>query len=584
MITPSLERRLAAVWFADIAGFTRLSAADEPLAYRVMEAMRASVRDSVEANGGTLVKFLGDGALSHFPSAEAAVEAALQVHRRFRAATRLLPEHPALRVGVHLGEVSVGPDGDLFGDGVNRAARLQAMAEPGQVLVSQAVRELLRQRPELVFTSLGKRTAKGLDDPVHVFEAKARGNLSDRLEAVERSTQPVTVGQGPAPGVKPLRRRHAGAIATGIVAGVLAFVGLGVWTAMGGFPESSGRSAASGTTSVVTAVPSLDAAPAVVDGAVMVAVVDSAPGEGPLPRWPATVPADTAAPAPAPPPPTPTEALRTMAAAASRRLAAFPVGQMGWDETVPVYRHAVDEAVAGHAKGAQLLALRGVLLFLERWDFEGADQSFLAALAKDPASISGRRFYAQLLSAEGRFGEALFQLERAAKAGMDEGALRAQRGATLLRMGRLDDAESELRRAMRSQPAAMAPRILLARTLVARGKPDDAVDVLSDGTPGIPGALWSAYARMHDKGDRARQARAGIPELVRAARTLPEGDYLLAVILAAAGQDAQAFTYLDRAIANRSPSVVWLQVDPEWEPLRGDPRYHQRLRTIGLER
>lgn len=570
MVTPTLERRLAAVWFADIVDFTRLSASDEPMAYRVMEAMRASVRESVQANGGDLVKYLGDGALAHFPSAEAAVEAALQVHRRFRAATRLLPGPHALRVGVHLGEVAVGPDGDLFGDGVNRAARLQEMADPGQVLVSQAVRELLRQRPELVFTSKGKRTAKGLDDPVQVFEAQARGNLSDRLEAVERTTDPVS----PAPeGRKPGGLRHPRAIASGIAAGIVAFVGLGIYTAWGGTPAPE----------------AVAEAPASV---VMIPVVDSLPGEGPLPRWPAVAVEPEPDPEPEPtrpvarpaPEPTPAQRLRALASETNQRLRSIPEEETGWHETLPILRRAVDEVLVGSPTGARADVLRGLLLFLDRRDFEGAEKAYQSALAADAESTSTRRLYAQLLTAMGRSQEALYQLQEAERAGLDPAALHLQRGSTLLRSGRPQEAERELRQMVERRDGGIAPRILLARALVARGEHDAAARVLAEGAPSLPTALWTVYARLRQGGRAAEQARVGLPSLVRAAADLPDGPYLLAVIMVAAGQERQAFDQLDAAIRADSPSLVWLGVDPEWEAYRTDPRYLLRLHRVGLTR
>ena len=83
---PSPSRRLTTLWFADIAGFTRLSATDEPLALRAMDGMRLCVKTAVGSHHGTLIKFLGDGALAEFPSAESAVEAALEVCARYRGA------------------------------------------------------------------------------------------------------------------------------------------------------------------------------------------------------------------------------------------------------------------------------------------------------------------------------------------------------------------------------------------------------------------------------------------------------------------------------------------------------------------
>src|SRR5687767_4178752 len=107
MSSPS--RRLTTIWFADIAGFTRLSATDEPLALRVMGVMRHCVKTAVTAEHGKVIKYLGDGALAEFPSAEGAVSAALDATARFMAGTRPFNGGPyQLRIGIHVGDVTVG--------------------------------------------------------------------------------------------------------------------------------------------------------------------------------------------------------------------------------------------------------------------------------------------------------------------------------------------------------------------------------------------------------------------------------------------------------------------------------------------
>src|SRR3954468_16553960 len=168
MSSPS--RRLTTLWFADIAGFTRLSATDEALALQVMEVMRQCVRKAVGARHGKVIKFLGDGALAEFPSAEGAVMAALEAAARFEGGPRPLSGGPyQLHTGVHVDDVVDGEDGDIFGDGVNRAQRVESLGKPGQTLISEEVYRLVRRRPELTFTSLGQQTAKGLDEPFEVF-------------------------------------------------------------------------------------------------------------------------------------------------------------------------------------------------------------------------------------------------------------------------------------------------------------------------------------------------------------------------------------------------------------------------------
>lgn len=162
------ERRLAAVWFADIVGFTRLSSRDEDAALRLKEMFQSITRKVVRESGGTVVKFLGDGALAVFPSADAAVRAGLDVRRGFENRTSAEGMAAKLRIGIHLGEVVSEPDGDVYGDGVNTAARIQDEADAGQVVVSEDVWRQLRQRSGYEFEALGERVLEGLDEPIRI--------------------------------------------------------------------------------------------------------------------------------------------------------------------------------------------------------------------------------------------------------------------------------------------------------------------------------------------------------------------------------------------------------------------------------
>src|SRR5690606_4233902 len=138
-MTPS-KRRLAAVWFADIVGYTSLSSRDEESALAVVDLFQQVSRQTITGHGGRLVHFIGDAVLADFESTEVAVRAALDLQEQFAAASQELGIPSSLRIGVHVGDVNTTPTGDLFGDGVNTASRLtEQVAQPGQVVVSQDV-------------------------------------------------------------------------------------------------------------------------------------------------------------------------------------------------------------------------------------------------------------------------------------------------------------------------------------------------------------------------------------------------------------------------------------------------------------
>ena len=164
-----IDRRLAAVWFADIVGFTPLADRDEDAALETVAEFQAAARKAVESRGGRVVKFLGDGALAEFASARTALEAALDLCRSFPPPGSRGTS--SIRIGLHVGEVASAADGDLYGDGVNLAARIQAAAGPGEVVVSEDAARALRHSRGFRFHALGLRELKGYAEPVPLFRA-----------------------------------------------------------------------------------------------------------------------------------------------------------------------------------------------------------------------------------------------------------------------------------------------------------------------------------------------------------------------------------------------------------------------------
>lgn len=159
----AFRHRLSAVWFADIVDYSTISASDEPLALRLVAAFQNVVSDVVPRYGGRVVKFLGDGALAEFGSTQAAISAAHTVNEMFEVSAMKTGTHgPFLRIGIHSGEVVRSEDGDLYGDGVNVAARICESAGPGEIVVSDDVWRQARQRPEFAFQPLETRDLKGV--------------------------------------------------------------------------------------------------------------------------------------------------------------------------------------------------------------------------------------------------------------------------------------------------------------------------------------------------------------------------------------------------------------------------------------
>ena len=170
-----VERRLTTILSADIAEYSRLMRADEDGTMRGLTACRAVIDALVAEHRGRIANTAGDAVLAEFPSVVDGLVCAIAIQRRIdRLYEDLAPERRIqFRIGVHVGDV-MPRGGDLFGDAVNVAARLQAIAEPGGICVSGAIREHGGTRVTAVFTDCGRHQVKNIAEPIHVFRVEPR--------------------------------------------------------------------------------------------------------------------------------------------------------------------------------------------------------------------------------------------------------------------------------------------------------------------------------------------------------------------------------------------------------------------------
>src|SRR6201987_4419176 len=172
-----VERRLSAILAADVAGYSRLMHNDEEAKHAKLTALLAeAVAPAIAEHGGRIVKNTGDGFLAEFPSAVEAVRAAVQFQTRISGLTsaEVESERIAFRVGVNIGDVIVEPH-DIFGDGVNIAARLEGIAEPGGICISSSAYDQVRGKVGVEFADLGEQNLKNIACPVRVYAAVRDG-------------------------------------------------------------------------------------------------------------------------------------------------------------------------------------------------------------------------------------------------------------------------------------------------------------------------------------------------------------------------------------------------------------------------
>jgi class 3 adenylate cyclase len=170
-----MERRLAVIFAADAVGYSHLMEVDEEATHRTLQACLTAIAELVAKHQGRIFSTAGDAVMVEFGSAVEAVRAAVEIQHDLPARSLELPEGQKMqfRIGINLGDVIVD-GGDLFGDGVNLAARLEALADPGGICISANVHEHVEQKLPLEFRDIGEQSVKNIAKPVHVYRVGMR--------------------------------------------------------------------------------------------------------------------------------------------------------------------------------------------------------------------------------------------------------------------------------------------------------------------------------------------------------------------------------------------------------------------------
>jgi len=206
MGTDGFKRRLAAILSADVVGYSRLMSMDEVATVRTLTAYRAEMTELVDVQRGRVVDFVGDNMLAEFPSALDAMDCAVQIQRALKLHNAKLVNERRMdfRIGLHLGDVIV--DGErIYGDGVNVAARIESLAEPGGILISDMVYKQVRNKPGLEYIDLGEYSVKNIPDPVRVYQiVKPSSTPTERKEKMDPSEKvPLSPSDRPSLAVLP---------------------------------------------------------------------------------------------------------------------------------------------------------------------------------------------------------------------------------------------------------------------------------------------------------------------------------------------------------------------------------------------
>jgi TolB-like protein/class 3 adenylate cyclase len=203
-----MERRLAAVLAADVAGYSRLMGRDEERTLANLKSLRKTLVDpAIAAHRGRIVKTTGDGMLVEFASAVDAARCAVEVQRSMAGQNAIVPQDTRIefRIGIHVGDIIID-DNDIFGDGVNIAARLEGIAEPGGVCVSDDTHRQIRGKVDIAFDDMGSQSLKNIAEPMRAWGLQIDKNSPSTTKKTEvEIAQPLALPDKPSIAVLPFQ-------------------------------------------------------------------------------------------------------------------------------------------------------------------------------------------------------------------------------------------------------------------------------------------------------------------------------------------------------------------------------------------
>jgi adenylate cyclase len=223
----SVERKLTTILCADVHGYSRLMEQDETATLATLRTYRDAIDGLIARHRGRIASTAGDSLLADFPSVVEAVQCAIEIQQELAGRNRSVPDarRMAFRIGINLGDVMVH-DGDLYGEGVNVAARLEALAEPGGICISRTVYDQVRNKLTVGFEDLGDQPVKNISEPVQAFRVRLDGATQDSRPRPARLPQAVLADRASSHQASRIRRFRQRAIAAAFLITLLCVINL----------------------------------------------------------------------------------------------------------------------------------------------------------------------------------------------------------------------------------------------------------------------------------------------------------------------------------------------------------------------
>jgi adenylate cyclase len=636
-------RQLAAMMLTDMVGYSALAQRDERLALTLVREQERIVRRALRSYRGRTVKTLGDGFLAEFPNALDAVECAVGIQRALEERNSERRDGTIqLRIGIHLGDV-VHRDRDVFGDAVNVVARIEPLADPGGVCLSQPVYDQVRNNLKLRFESLGLPELKHIETPIPVYRillpsahplpvepSKERPRVAVLpLANISGSTEDEYFADGITEQLIQMLSKITGLRVIGRTS-VMRYKRsdkspaeiareLGVASIVEGGIRKSG-------TQVRVTARLLDGKTAEarwsqefnrrwadvfalqsdisrkIAGALEVEILG---GERKAIERPFTGNPDAHASY------LKGRALLNQRTAESLRAAlgefrtatrkdptlaeahagiADAYSTLAWLEFVrprqafPRARTAALTAVRLDGTLAEARASLGFVRFLYDRAWVEAEAEFRRSIALNPNYSTAHQYYSDLLKALGRMDEALTEVRRALELDPLSLGINTALGHVLYLSRRYDDAIVQYRRALELDPAFVQAHLWFGRPYLEKGMYDAAIAEVETAVRLSRESTMSlaVLGHAHASAGHVREAKAILAKLVRRARTQYVPSYWIALVHTGLGDASRAISWLERADRERSAWLAWIKVEPRFDRLRPDPRFARLLRRVKL--
>ncbi len=634
------QRRLAAIMFTDIVGYSALSERNEAVAMRLLEDHRSLLRPIFEKHSGREIKTMADGFLVEFASAVQAVRASIEIQKA--SGERRAEDGLKVRIGIHLGDVLVQGD-DVLGDGVNIASRIEKLAEPGGVCITDDVARQVRNKVEVGLESIGMPDLKNLAVKIEVFKLVMDGQTANHLTSND-PRQSIAVLPFVNMSPDPENEFFSDGLTEDILTQLSKISALRVISrtsvmqykntsknirsianelSVGTVLEGSVRKAGNRvriTAQLIDAKSDAHLWAQTYDRELSdIFAVQSDVAEQISQALQARIkPAEEAQIRRRP-----TESMeayetylqgrvhlgRRTEEALKKAIASFEkaleidpgyasaftgladayifmslMEYMPPKEAFPKARAAAEKALLIDPGLAEAHASLGLVKFQFDWDWAAAESELKKARELNPNYAPGHHFFADYLKGMGRFDEALAQIREAQALDPLSLAISSGVGHVLYLSRQYDEAIAAYRHTLELDPNFVQARLWFGRPFLQKGLYDEAISELKQAMALSGGSTISMAVMAHAYAAAGRTAEAQeiLDRLQERAKEQYVPSYWIGLIYVGFGDKDRAMDWMEKAYDERSAWLAWMNVEPRFDPLRSEARFKALASKIGF--